>query len=352
MKFGLFYQLPCADSQSEPVRYQETLEQIRVADELGFDCAWLAELHFFKSFSIMPSPLIVAAVAAQQTKKIRLGIAVNLLPLYPPLRCAEDGATVDILSNGRLDFGVGRGALPLHFAGFNVSREESRERFEEALQIIRKAWTEERFSFNGQYYQVHDVVVVPKPVQKPHPPVRIAANSPETAVFAGREGYSVFLASVTNPLPRMREQVARYRQAQAEHGQAATALDVASLFFVSVGDSVEGVRSAVEGSITNYYHTANRMIRAGTPLQPGESYGYLREAQRQADVLSFADIERNIAIFGEPQQCIDKIHTLHREVGMGQLICWFNPGGLVPHRRVLSMMERFACAVMPTVREL
>ena len=150
----------------------------------------------------------------------------------------------------------------------------------------------------------------------------------------------------------MREQAARYRQAQAEHGQAATARDVASLFFVCMGDSAEGVRSAVEGSLTNYYHTANRMIRAGTPLQPGESYGYLREAQRQAEALSFAEIERNIAIFGEPQQCIDKIRALHREVGMGQLICWFNPGGLVPHRQVLSVMERFACEVMPAVREL
>ena len=139
MKFGLFYQLPCADSQSQGTRYQETIEQVIAADELGFDCAWLAELHFFKPFSVMSSPLIVATAIAQQTKKIRLGTAINLLPLYSPLRCAEDGATVDVLTNGRLDFGVGRGAIPLHFQGFNVPREESRERFEEALQIIEKA---------------------------------------------------------------------------------------------------------------------------------------------------------------------------------------------------------------------
>lgn len=106
MKFGLFYQLPCADAQSETVRYQETMEQVAHGDALGFDCAWLAELHFYKAFSIMSSPLYVATAIAQRTKRIRLGIAVNLLPLNHPLRSAEEGATVDILTNGRLELAL------------------------------------------------------------------------------------------------------------------------------------------------------------------------------------------------------------------------------------------------------
>lgn len=352
MQFSLFYQLPCADSQSETARYQETMEQIIAADALGFDCAWLAELHFFKPFSIMPSPLIVATALAQHTKKIRLGIAVNLLPLYPPLRCAEDGATVDILSHGRLDFGVGRGAIPLHFSGFNVPREESRLRFEEALEIIRKAWTEERFSFTGKYYQVSDVSVVPKPIQKPHPPIRIAANSPETATFAGREGYPIFIASVTNPLPKMREQVATYKQAAAEREHSFTAQDLALLFLVSVGDSRELAHREVEGSLTNYFHTVSRMARLGERPQEEESYRYMRETQRRIEAFTFEDVQRDVAVFGTPGECLDKIHGLHQEFGMGQLICWFNPGGLVPHRQVLATMERFATNVMPLLREL
>jgi alkanesulfonate monooxygenase SsuD/methylene tetrahydromethanopterin reductase-like flavin-dependent oxidoreductase (luciferase family) len=152
MKFGLFYQLPCAPDQHEVTRYHETIEQIVYADELGFDTAWLAELHFNRPFSIMPSPLILATAIAQRTKRIRLGTAVALLPLQHPLRTAEDAATVDILSNGRLDFGVGRGTIALHFQGFNVPRDESRERFEETLTILERAWTQETFAFAGKYF--------------------------------------------------------------------------------------------------------------------------------------------------------------------------------------------------------
>src|SRR2546426_2358808 len=143
MQFGLFYQLPCAPEQNERTRYHDTIEQIVSADELGFDIAWLAELHFYQPFSILPSPLILASALAQRTTRIRLGTAVALLPLQHPLRVAEDAATVDILSQGRLEFGVGRGTIALHFQGFHVSRDESRERFEEALAILEQAWTQE-----------------------------------------------------------------------------------------------------------------------------------------------------------------------------------------------------------------
>jgi alkanesulfonate monooxygenase SsuD/methylene tetrahydromethanopterin reductase-like flavin-dependent oxidoreductase (luciferase family) len=120
MNFGVFFQLPCAPWQSERERYGDTLAQIKHGDHLGFDTAWLAELHFFPEFSVMSSPLIMAAAAAQHTQRIRLGMAVSLLPLNDPIHSAEDAATVDILSHGRLVFGVGRGTNPLHYGGFNI----------------------------------------------------------------------------------------------------------------------------------------------------------------------------------------------------------------------------------------
>src|SRR5262249_36151248 len=152
MEFGTFYQLPCAAEQSPLQRYEDTLMQIQRADSLGLDVAWLAELQFFPTFSIMPSPLLVASALAQRTHRIRLGIAVNLLPLHHPLRNAEDAATLDILSNGRLEYGAGRGSIPLHFAGYNVALEESRERFLEALDVVLLAWTTDSFSYEGKYY--------------------------------------------------------------------------------------------------------------------------------------------------------------------------------------------------------
>ena len=128
MRFGFFDQLPRADWQSERQRYQDILAQIELGDELGFDTAWLGELHFIPSFSCLASPLMILAAAAQRTKRIRLGTAVTLLPLHNPVKMAEDAATLDVLSDGRLEFGVGRGATPIYYGGYNVPMEESRER--------------------------------------------------------------------------------------------------------------------------------------------------------------------------------------------------------------------------------
>lgn len=360
MKFGLFYQLPCAETQSEPIRYHETIEQVRHADTLGFDCAWLAELHFYKIFSIMSSPLILATAIAQHTKRIRLGIAVNLLPLQHPLRSAEDGATVDILTNGRLEFGVGRGAIPLHFSGFDVSREDSRERFEESLEVIKKAWSTTAFTHNGKYYHIPETNVVPKPLQKPHPPLRVAANSPDTAVFAGQAHYPIFVASVTNPLPRMFEQVATYRHAWQESpasgNDGAAEPNVSTMFFFHPGENLEQVRQDIEPSLNNYFRSVSGMVQAGVKSQGSqtndESYRYLQDVQKMVDSITFDKISESMAIFGSSQECIAKAKMLHKELGMKELICWFNPGGLVPHEKVLKAMSRFAAEIMPELRAL
>ena len=360
MKFGLFYQLPCAPDQSEVLRYRETIEQIQRGEELGFDCAWLAELHFYKPFSIMPSPLIVATAAAQKTSRIRLGIAVNLLPLWHPLRSAEDGATVDLLSDGRLEFGVGRGGIPLHFAGFNASRDESRERFEESLEIITRAWTEESFRFSGKYYQVPETSVVPKPLQRPHPPLRIAANSPDTAIYAGEQRYPIFVASVTNPLPHMFDQVARYRAAwrastapPANGGGEGAEPEVSTMFFVRPGETLAEVQRAIEPSLRNYFDSVKSMaLPPGVADDGAESYRYMRRVRSDLEDLRFETITERMAVFGSPGECIERIAKLHEELGMKELICWFNPGGRVPHESVLAAMTRFAEEVAPALRGL
>ena len=358
MKFGLFYQLPCADTQAQAARYQETIQQVVHAEKLGFNCAWLAELHFYKQFSIMSSPLIVATAIAQQTERIRLGIAVNLLPLWHPVRSAEEGATVDLLSNGRLEFGVGRGAIPLHFAGFDRSRDDSRGRFEESLDIIKQAWTHESFSYDGTYYQIPETCVVPKPLQKPHPPIRVAANSPETAVFAGKAGYPVFVASVTNPLPKMFEQVATYRRSWTEqpapqNGDATAKQDVSTMFFVHPGESLDQVRQTIEPSIQNYFRSVLGMMTSGTTTQEGtESYRYTAEIRKNLESITFERVVESMAIFGSSQECVDRIRMLHKKLNMNELICWFNPGGMVPHEQVKTAMSRFANEVIPEVKAL
>ena len=171
MRFGFFDQVPRADWQSERQRYQEILAQIELGDQLGFQTAWLGELHFILSISCLASPLMLLAAAAQRTHRIRLGTAVTLLPLHNPVKMAEDAATLDVLSGGRLEFGVGRGAAPVYFAGYNVPQHETRERFAESLAIILRAWTSERLSYHGKYWRTEDLLLTPKPLQTPHPPI-------------------------------------------------------------------------------------------------------------------------------------------------------------------------------------
>ena len=212
MRFGFFDQLPCASGHSERQRYRDIIAQIELGDVLGFDTAWLGELHFSRPFSILAAPLMVLAAAAQRTTRIRLGTAVTLLPLHNPVKTAEEAATADVLSDGRLEFGVGRGTAPMHYAGYGIPQEESRERFDEALDFILQAWTNERFSFEGKHYRVHDLTVIPKPLQSPHPPVRIAANSPDTFPTAGRRRLPIFATSLINPPDKLKEGLAVYRE--------------------------------------------------------------------------------------------------------------------------------------------
>jgi len=159
------------------------------ADRLGFDTVWLAEVHFAPRFSAMPAPLMLLAAIAERTTRLRLGMAVNLMPLHHPLRLAEEIATLDVLSNGRVEFRRGRGAFTLNYRGYGVDMTTSRELFEEGLEIVKAAWTQKRLTFNGRHFHATNLEVVPKPVQQPHPPIRLAANSVETFTFAGSHGY-------------------------------------------------------------------------------------------------------------------------------------------------------------------
>jgi alkanesulfonate monooxygenase SsuD/methylene tetrahydromethanopterin reductase-like flavin-dependent oxidoreductase (luciferase family) len=299
----------------------------------------------------MPSPLILTTALAQRTKRIRLGTAVTLLPLQHPLRIAEDAATVDILSEGRLDFGVGRGTIAIHFQGYHVSRDESRERFEEALTIIERAWTQDSFSFEGKFFQIPETAVVPKPFQKPYPPLRIAANSPETAAFAGERGYSIFVASPINPFPKLPEHIDIYRHTFQQQGHQGKTPNVAVLFPLYIADSEAAVQQAVEPSFMHYFRTVNNQARLGQRDQ-STSYEYLKEVRKRMGSITWREVDETMALYGPPEVCIRKIHAAHERCKMDQMICWFNPGGLVPHRQVLASMKRFAEEVIPAVRSL
>ena len=194
MKFGVFYQMPCAVDQDPAARYQDTITQCQLADQLGFDSVWLAELHFNARFSVMPAPLMVASAIAQTTEKIKIGTAVHLVALHQPIRLAEEAATLDVMSGGRSIFGIGRGAIPTHFQGYGIDQEEARDRFLESLEMVLGMWTQDKYSYEGRYYQANDIDIAPRPLQQPHPPVYSASNSPDTFDIVGQLGHNILVA--------------------------------------------------------------------------------------------------------------------------------------------------------------
>jgi alkanesulfonate monooxygenase SsuD/methylene tetrahydromethanopterin reductase-like flavin-dependent oxidoreductase (luciferase family) len=342
MRFGFFDQLPCAEAFTEAQRYRDILEQIELGDRLGFDTVWLGELHFSRAFSILASPLMVLAAAAQRTSHIRLGTAVTLLPMHNPVKIAEDAATADILSDGRLEFGVGRGTAPLHYAGYGIAQDESRERFDEALDFIVGAWTEERFSYRGKYFCAENLTVIPRPLQRPHPPVRIAANSPDTFPFAARRRFPIFATPLINPPDKLKEGLAVYRNT-LPHG------DTALAFPVHVTTSRAQARSETEPGLMRFLREAAERL---APLSQTDikSFEAFRQVLARIERVNYEDMDREMGVFGDPDYCIDRVQALKREYGIDEFICYFNQGGIMDHALVLQSMTRFAREVMPHCR--
>ena len=332
MKFGVFYQMPCAADQSPAQRYQDTIAQVQLADELGFDAAWLAELHFNSRFSIMPSPLMVGSAIAQTTSRIRIGTAVHLVPLHQPIRLAEEAAALDVLSNGRSIFGIGRGAIPTHFEGYGVDQEEARERFLEGLEMVLGMWTQDDYSYGGKYHQIEGITLSPKPVQQPHPPVYIASNSADTFNLVGQLGHNILVAPTIVSVQGALAGLETYRAELENNGHDPAERDVNVTVHVNVDEDETKARNGFERTINNYLGT----------LRGGSSRGSSR-----AQALDYETVLDEYAAVGTPQQVLEKLGKLRDMYQPDGLICWFNTGGMIPHEEVRNSMTLFGEQVMP-----
>jgi alkanesulfonate monooxygenase SsuD/methylene tetrahydromethanopterin reductase-like flavin-dependent oxidoreductase (luciferase family) len=346
MRFGLFFQIPEAGGLSHAERYAEMFELVELAEALGFDVAWLAELHFGGAFSLLANPLMVVPVIAQRTRRIRIGTAVTLLPLHHPLSCAEQAATADLLSNGRLEFGVGRGSIPTQFHGFRVPLAENRARFDEALAIIRLAWTQERFSYRGQFYDVENLSVVPKPLQRPHPPIRVGVHTPESFAHIGDLGLPIYSGTTTTPLPQLRECMALYREHLAAAGHPWQADQMALMFPMHVGSSGPVARDAMRPGVHQYYRNV-QTIFSQLPESFGEHLPRLRTISETVANLPFEKFCREQAVFGDAAEVVDRLQAARDEFGLSQIIGWFDQGSMLPRTEVERTLRRFADEVMP-----
>src|SRR5690242_4500577 len=322
------------------------IDLIGVADTLGFDVAWLAELHFGGAFSLLAHPLMLVPVIAQRTRRIRLGTAVTLLPLSHPLAVAEQAATADVLSGGRLEFGVGRGSIPSQFHGFRVPLAESRARFDEALEIIRLAWTKERFSYRGAFHDVEEISVVPRPLQRPHPPLRVAVHSAESFAHIGDAGLPIYSGTTTTPLPQLREYTALYRRHLAGAGHAWQPEQMALMLPVHVGATSDAARAAMRPGVHKYYRNLQAIFSA-VPASYGEHLPRLKIIDEHVANLPFEKFCREQGVFGDAAEVVDRLQAARDEFGLSQIIAWFDQGNMLPRAEVEGAMRRFAEQVMP-----
>lgn len=340
MEIGLFTEFQSPPGMDEAQAFDEALAQVTAAEALGFDSVWLAEIHFQKGRSVLSSPLVIATAIAARTQRLRIGIAVQILPLAHPLHLAEDVATVDHLSKGRLDFGVGRSGLPEHYEGFNVAHTESRARFNETLEILVKAWTEERFTYEGKYFQYRNVCVTPKPFQKPHPPLRVAATTQETYAVVGHMGLPIFIAVRTTSISDLKRFIGGYHEGWREAGHPGRG-EVSLIVPVYLTDDGRRAREEAEASTMHFFRSIAEALGRG---------GTRREEAARLGRMSYDEILEELVVYGSPDTVTTRLLELREALGYSSLSVWMNVGGRIPHERVLGSMRLFAERVMPRLR--
>ena len=334
MRFGTFHLMERPFERSEAEIYREQLEQMVLADEMGFNSVWLTEHHFSSApyvpdvsgeYCISASPFALACAVSQITRKVRIGTAVKVLPLEHPLRTAEDAAMADILSNGRIDFGAGLGYRKYEFDGLRVPVEEKAERFREGLKIITGAWTTDEFSYEGRFWSVPRLSLVPRPVQRPHPPVWIATRlgNPDTINYAIDNNYALLIAWASHSDLRATYQL--MRDTRMKRGLGAAPFDFTCLRHVFVAESDREARERGRQYVEYY-------MKSTAQFRPIGAH------------------ERDEMIFGGPDTVIAALRTLEQTAGVTNLICWMNFGGM-PQDTVRRSMRLFAQEVIPAMRE-
>ncbi len=348
MQFGLMYLFSEFGDKPQAKAFEEFLDEVSYAEELGFDSVWLPE-HHFSTYGMLGDTLTLAAAIAQRTKRIKIGTAVVLLPLQHPVRVAEQAALVDVLSEGRLLLGVGRAYQPNEFAGYGMDPAESRDRFDESLKLLIRLFTEENVTHEGQFWSCKDVTVFPKPVQQPHPPIYMAAVSPPSYKLAAEYGLPILRAPRFTRIDMVEEQWAEYCRYMGEAGRDPMALDQPMLMQTYVAETEEQAKQDAEPHAL-WYHELLQKVLPGAPgkavHESYELYDVIRKAHAEVTYEHLADWG---SAFGTPEQVAERIVSYVRHGGVNHWMAEIKFGGM-SHEKARQAMKLFAEDVMPRVR--
>lgn len=360
MHFGLVMECEYRYGSTLEESFQDVFSLVRESEEGGLDGVWLAERHFAAPRnpvdaqgasipSIVSVPLIMATAIAARTERLRVGIAVSVLPLLHPIRMAEEAATVDQISQGRLDFGIGRSGFARSYEGYGIPYAESRERFQECLEVIEAAWSNERFSHQGKFYTFNDLCVLPKPYQKPFPPFRVAVTTGESFPREGTAGHNIFVGLRGMDRPQVAHHLGVYRQARQDAGHD-RAGDVILRIPIYVAETDERAHAdAEESAMRSYQRLAQNF--ASSAAGPGTTSNEERaERGERLSSLTYQDLLRDRLVFGSPESVANQLKQIIEELGLSGVIAEMNVGGLIPKDKVMNSLRLFAREVVPDLR--
>ena len=364
MKLDLLYEIdvprpwtdgphPYGQRRREQRAYREAIEQIKLADKLGFHTVWAVEHHFREGRSHCPAPEVLLGALSQVTEHIRLGFGVTLTPFgfTHPARIAERVATVDILSGGRVEWGTGR-STPMEQTAFGVDRARSREHWKEAIEIVCGMWRDERFSWDSPSFKFPERLVTPKPFQDPHPPCWMAATSEGSAEVAGANGLGMLSFSIMQPLEQMARQVVAYRKAAATAKPltGVTTNRVAAYTLVHCAETMaEAEANGIWKSVSWWYQnlaqfTLDWELVHLSDAEKASTFPLMKPLlEGNVPVQHFHDAD--MLVVGDPERCLQKMKH-YADLGIDELICYVQ-FGYHSHESVMKTIELLGKQVRP-----
>ena len=345
MRFGTFSYNQARPWVTERQAFEELLDQIEMTERLGFHEAWFAE-HHHSDYGMLASPNLIIAALARHTRRLRLGNLVNVLPLHNPMRLAEECAMLDILTGGRLNVGLGRG-VPRDDLKHGLDRNTAQARFEEGVEIVLRAWTEDTFTYRGTAWNYNDISCRPRPLQRPHPPIYYGATSPQSPSMVARRGWNLALSR--QPLANCAKAIASYRAERAKQSKLTGSGDAIMVRDVYVADSDEQAWAEAGPEITRFWQLATDNVWQSDPITTDdlprftERFAYFPGGL----TLKKAD-EWGVSLIGSPKTVIQKARAMIETARPDSFVCMFSFGGL-SHEQITRSIELFATKVIPSL---
>ena len=348
MDFGIFTE-QLREGGSQEDWFKEIHEFAEKGEAWGLDVLWLAEMLVNPARSVLSAPLLVATSIAAQTRRLRVGTAVQLLPLNHPLRVAGEITTLDHLSHGRFDFGIGRSGSPRAYDALGVSYAESQERFFEALEVILKAWKGEPFSHAGKYYRFDNAAVSPRPYRPPHPPVRMAATTPETFPRVAKLGLPIFVGLRGMSIPELSGHLETYRAAWRAAGHPGEG-DVCLRIPVYAAPTETAAIEEPRETALFYFKRQAELTRAPIGRAGAGPAARLQTQAQQLDALSYDSVLATKVAFGTGPGLVDRFTMLRDELHLTGVAAELNPGGLLTLEQEMRTLQILTQQVMPAFK--